>query len=300
MPAKQSIAEYYQQYGRERPAASQFTVYRMEDVATPDSFPHVRRDFYKIKLLCNAQGMLSYADRSVAVQQCALIFVNPLIPYAWERKAGRETGFSCLFTEEFITQQLKTASVADSPLFRVGGTPVVFPPPEAMPRLNWLFEQLLAEMQSSYANKYDLLRNYVQLLIHEAIRLAPAAAAGSSRTAAVRLSEQFLELLDRQFPLASPLHTLPLKNANEFARQLAVHTNHLNKALKETTGKTTTEHIAHKLVAEAQALLRQSNWSIAEIGYCLGFEHAPNFNSFFKKHTGQPPNQYRKQPVLLS
>lgn len=269
-------------------------------MATPVSFPHIRRDFYKIKLLDNAQGILSYADRRVEVQACALVLANPLIPYSWERTAGRETGYACLFTEEFITQQLKTASVASSPLFRVGGTPVLFPPPEVVRRLSGLFEELMAEIQSVYVHKYDLLRNYVQLILHEALKLALAAQPYQPGTSAGRLSALFLDLLERQFPLASPQHSLPLRNANEFARQLAVHTNHLNKALREQTGKTTSEHIAEKLVAEARALLRHSNWSLAEIGHCLGFEHTSNFNSFFKKHTGQPPHHYRRQPPVFS
>ncbi|MDB5267128.1 MAG: hypothetical protein JWP58_168 [Hymenobacter sp.] len=300
MSSRESIADYYQRYGRGNPATGQFTAYRIEDVATPSSFPHVRRDFYKIKLLCNVQGILSYADQRVEVQDSALIFVNQLIPYSWERTAGSETGYVCLFTEEFITQQLRTSSVAGSPLFRVGGTPVLFPAPEVVGRLSGLFEQILVEMQSSYANRDELLRSYVQIILHESLKITPAAHFYQPGTSAARLTSLFLELLDRQFPIASPHHTLPLKNANEFARRLAVHTNHLNKALKEITDKTTTEHIAEKTAEEAKALLRNSDWSIAEIGYCLGFEHASNFNSFFKKQVGQPPNHYRRQPVALS
>lgn len=63
MQAPEAIAGYYQRYGRGLPAAGQVTAYRIEDVATPISLPHIRRDFYKIKLLDNAQGILSYADR---------------------------------------------------------------------------------------------------------------------------------------------------------------------------------------------------------------------------------------------
>ena len=299
MSARESIADYYQRYGRGNPATGQFTAYRIEDVATPSSFQHMRRDFYKIKLLCNVQGILSYADQRVEVQDSALIFVNPLIPYSWERTSGRETGFVCLFTEAFITQQLRTASMAGSPLFRVGGTPVLFPSPEVVGRLSSLFEQMLMELQSSYANRDELLRSYMQIILHESLKIAPAAHFYQPGTPAARLASMFLELLDRQFPIASPHHTLPLKNANEFARTLAVHTNHLNKTLKEITGKTTSEHIAEKTAEEAKALLRNSDWSIAEIGYCLGFEYASNFNSFFKKQTGQPPNHYRRNPVVL-
>ncbi|TVT43176.1 helix-turn-helix domain-containing protein [Hymenobacter setariae] len=300
MKSSEAIAEYYRQHGHGHPDTGQVAIYRIREVAQPVSFPHVRRDFYKIKLLCNAQGILSYANHRVVVQSCALVFVNPLIPYSWERTAGSETGYACLFTEDFITQQLKTASVASSPLFRAGGNPVLFPPPEVVSRLSGLFEQCLAEIQSSYAHKYDLLRNYLQLILHESLKLAPEPALYQPGTSAARLSSQFLELLERQFPLLSPHSPLPLKTAQEFAGHLGVHPNHLNKVLKETTGLTTTRHIASKLVEEAKALLRNSNWSVAEIGYCLGFEHASNFNSFFKKNTGQPPNQYRRQPEVLS
>lgn len=300
MSPTETIAAYYQRYGRGTPEAGQVSAYRIEDFAPVNSVPLLRRDFYKIKLLCNAQGIISYADKTVVVQQPALVFANPLIPHAWERLGGQPTGYACLFTEEFMTQQLKTASVASSPLFRVGGSPVVFPPPEVVERLKHLFELLLAEMQSSYIHKYDLLRTYIQTIIHESLKLAPATLAYQPGTSAARLSALFLELLDRQFPIASPQHTLPLRTANEFARQLAVHTNHLNKALREATGQTTTAHIAARIVAEAQALLQHSDWGLAEIGYCLGFEHASNFNSFFKKHTGQSPSRYRRQPRVLS
>jgi AraC family transcriptional activator of pobA len=47
-------------------------------------------------------------------------------------------------------------------------------------------------------------------------------------------------------------------------------------------------------------LLLHSSWDIAEIGYCLGFEHASNFNIFFKKQTGQTPNHFRRQPVAIA
>lgn len=296
MPTPETIAEYYQRYGRGEPATGQVTAYRIEDAAAADAYPHVRRDFYKIKLLCGAEGILSYADQRVVVRGCALIFVNPLIPYAWERTAGRETGFACLFTEAFSMPQLRTASVAQSPLFRVGGVPVLFPPPAAVARFQQLFEQLLAELPSPYPHKYEVLRNYVQLLLHESLKLLPAAPAD----AAARLQEQFLDLLARQFPLTSPYQPLALKTANEFARHLGVHPNHLNKVLKTATGHSTTAHLASRLAGEAQALLQHSNWSIAEIAHGLGFGHAANFHAFFRKHTGRTPNGYRQQLASLS
>ncbi|TPG59495.1 helix-turn-helix domain-containing protein [Hymenobacter nivis] len=295
MPGSETIAEYYYRYGLGQPATGQVSAYRIEDVTPADSFPSLRRDFYKIKLLCNVQGIFSYANRRIEIREPALIFANPRIPHSWQRLAGRPTGYACLFTEEFVTQPLKSGSVASSPLFRVGGAPVLFPPPAAVDRLSGLFEQLLRELPSAYIHKQEVLRHYVQLLLHESLQLVPALADYPPGTAATRLSVRFLDLLAQQFPLVTPQQVLALKNANEFARHLAVHPNHLNKALKEVTGQTTTAHLAASLVAEAKALLRHSDWSLAEIGACLGFEHASNFNTFFKKQTGHPPHQYRQQ-----
>lgn len=244
--------------------------------------------------------MLSYADKAIAINGHALIFSNPMIPYSWQQVTGNETGFVCLFTEHFINNHLKTESVAVSPLFKAGGYPVLFPDAGTIPLLINIFEQMLVEIQSSYINKYELLRSYVQIIIHESLKIAPPDDFYKPGTSAARISSLFLELLERQFPVVSPQDTLRLRNANEFAAQLSVHTNHLNKALKETTGKTTTEHITEKMVKEAKAILLHSNWTIAEVGYCLGFDHSSNFNIFFKKQTGQTPNHFRKHTIANS
>jgi AraC family transcriptional activator of pobA len=300
MQSKETIADFYHRHGKDYSEAGQFNVYRIEDFNRAASFPHNRRDFYKITLTTKAEGILSYADKVIPINNHALIFSNPLIPYSWGRISGNETGFVCLFTEDFINKQLKTDSVAGSPLFKAGGNPVLFPAPATISFLVNIFEQMLTEIQSSYVNKYELLRSYVQIIIHESLKIAPPDDFYKPGTSAARISSLFLELLERQFPIVSPQHTLHLRNANEFAEQLSVHTNHLNKALRETTGKTTTEHIAEKMIKEAKALLLHSNWTIAEIGYCLGFEHSPNFNIFFKKQTGQTPNHFRKQMNAVS
>ena len=301
MKTTESIAEYSRLLGREWPAAEQIAAYRIEDTAvSPAVFRHVRRDFYKLKLLTRAHGRLCYADQQVEVSSCALIFVNPRISYSWQELSGdAKAGYTCLFTEAFSTPHLKTAGGSGSPLFRVGGTPVVFPPAEAAARLSQLFEQLLAELASGYAGRHEVAGSYLHLILHEARRLAPAPAAPEG-PAAVRLSARFLELLARQFPVLSPQQPLRLRTAGEFARQLAIHPNHLNRALQATTGQTTTAHLAGRLADEARALLRHSDWSLADISYCLGFGHPANFAAFFKKQTGQPPHAYRRQLLALS
>jgi len=49
-----------------------------------------------------------------------------------------------------------------------------------------------------------------------------------------------------------------------------VHVNHLNRAVKATTAKTTSEIISERILQEAKILLKQSEWSISEISFSLG------------------------------
>ncbi|MES1160150.1 MAG: helix-turn-helix transcriptional regulator, partial [Bacteroidota bacterium] len=73
----------------------------------------------------------------------------------------------------------------------------------------------------------------------------------------------------------------------------SVHVNHLNRAVKQVTGKTTTEHIADRMLSEAKALLKFTDWNISMISYCLGFEEPAHFSHFFRKQTSLTPTAFR-------
>jgi AraC family transcriptional activator of pobA len=300
MPARETLKDFYLRHGEEYMNLGQFNVARIENVRRSQPFPYNRRDFYKITLATKIDGLLVYADRSIRIKNPALIFSNPMTPWSWEPGSESVSGYVCVFTENFISDQLKAGSLAHAPLFNTGGNLVLFPDKSSVDFCIGFFEHMLREMQSAYTGKYEMLRNYVQIILHESLRITPPDQLYQTGTSSTRISARFLGLLERQFPIASPKQIIRLKNANEFAAQLMIHTNHLNKALKEATGRTTTEHIAEKMIKEAKALLLHSSWDIAEISYCLGFNHAPNFNIFFKKHTGQTPNHFRNHTVAIS
>jgi AraC-like DNA-binding protein len=298
MTQRETAEQFHQHFMQDGSQPGQFNVYKKELCGTTP-LPHNRRDFYKISLITQGEGLLSYSDKSFHVKDSMIGFSNPMIPYSWEPISKDNAGYFCLFTEGFINHHLKAGSLADFPLFRVGGNPVLFPDQKAVAFLAGIFEQMLAEMQGNYINKYELLRSYVQIILHEALKIEPTGNSIKTGNSSERISNFFMELLERQFPIPSPRDNIQFRNANEFAAQLAVHTNHLNRALKEVTGKTTTEHIAERMIKEAKALLLHSSWDIAEIGYCLGFEHPSNFNIFFKRQTGQTPNHFRRQVVAV-
>jgi AraC family transcriptional activator of pobA len=255
-----------------------------------------RRDFYKVALM-TSDCTVHYADRSIRLPGISLMFANPYIPYSLELHAPRLTGYSCLFTEAFMKENDRSESLQQSPLFKVGGTPIFPLSVEQVPYVHSIFQKILAEQGTGYLFKNDLIRTYLQLLIHEALRMQPADTFLQPKNSAARITSLFLELLERQFPIENPEKSLLLRTPGDFAQQLSMHVNHLNRAVKEATGKPTTAHLAERLVGEAKALLHHTDWDIATIGYSLGFEYASYFNIFFKKHTGTTPLSYRRAQV---
>jgi AraC-like DNA-binding protein len=114
-----------------------------------------------------------------------------------------------------------------------------------------------------------------------------------SLNASQRIATLFLELLERQFPIDENHQKVCLRAAAEYAKQLNVHVNHLNKSVKETTDKTTSQIIGERVLQEAKILLKHSPWNVSEIAYSLGFTETTHFNNFFKKHVQLSPLKFR-------
>jgi AraC-like DNA-binding protein len=157
---------------------------------------------------------------------------------------------------------------------------------------------MFEEINSEYEHKYDVLRNLVFDLLHFALKSQPShSLKKSDLNASQRISALFLELLERQFPIEESHPMVKFRTPSDFAEQLNVHVNHLNKALKEVALKSTSKLIAERILQEAKVMLKHSHANVSEIAYALGFKEVTHFNNFFKKHTGMSPSAFRKNRV---
>src|SRR6187399_1333157 len=161
-----------------------------------------RKDFYKI-CLTTGESLINYADRSFLMKGTILFFANPNIPYSWETISRSYVGYTCLFSEDFYKPSDRSESLQHSPLFKIGGTPIFQITEEKREFLNGIFRNMITEQSTNYAFKDDLIRNYVNLIIHEALKLQPAQDFDQVKNASHRITNVFLELLERQFPIES-------------------------------------------------------------------------------------------------
>ncbi len=198
----------------------------------------------------------------------------------------------CIFNAHFFSdiggnQQYEVFQTYGTHVFELGD--------EEVEKVEQIFARMEAEFNSEYKYKYDLLRNLVFELIHFGMKLEPAGVQQTHHgTAALRIASIFLELVERQFPIDESHATIQLRAASDFAQQLNIHVNHLNRAVKEMTGKTTTQLIGERILQEAKVLLTHSTWNVSEVAYSLGFSEVTHFTNFFKKQAGISPSLFRK------
>ncbi|WP_254412621.1 helix-turn-helix domain-containing protein [Dyadobacter diqingensis] len=267
-----------------------FKIYKTDSNAAGHNYS--RKDFYKISLT-SGKYSFHYADRSFETDGPILFFGNPRIPYSCEVLRATTDGYACLFTEEFLKLNERSESLLQSPLFKIGGTPIFSLNHSQSDSVASIFEKVLMDQDSDYIFKDELIRNYISLIVHEALKIQPAENYSKNKNAAQRITSVFLELLERQFPIENAARPLELRTAQDFAGSLSVHINYLNSSVKQVTGKSTTTHIADRVISEAKALLHHTDWSVGDIAYALGFEYTTYFNNFFKKRTGQAPKSIR-------
>lgn len=270
-----------------------FNVFRLEDciVDGASTVKYSRRDFYKVSLL-RGTNLYHYADKTIEVKGSTLIFFNPQVPYGWQPMSADHSGYFCIFRESFFTGAAR-GNIHELPMMMPGGIPSYILTKAQDKEVSQLFKKMLTEINTDYVYKYDLLRSYLTEIIHYALKMQPSETLYQHTDAKSRITAVFTDLLERQFPIESPAQRFALRSANDFAKQLSVHVNHLNRAIRDTTGKTTTAHIAERLTAEAMALLKHTSWNVAEISYALGFEEPAHFSNFFKKQTSITPGAFR-------
>ncbi len=251
-----------------------------------------RRLYYKISLI-KGKKLVEYADKTVMIEQQGVLFATPKIPYRYIPQNKNQAGFFCVFTKEFLSKSKTGILIDDLPIYQYNSDFIYQLTDLQYNEMEAIFKKMDTELSSNYAFKYDLLRNYVMELIHTGQKLKPIESNKEMTNAASRISSLFIELLERQFPIDNNVQVIKLKAPLEFANTLGIHINHLNKVLKETTKKSTTEIINGRIAEEAKILLKQTQWNVSEIANTLGFEEVANFSNFFKKHTGFSPLKYR-------
>lgn len=102
-----------------------------------------------------------------------------------------------------------------------------------------------------------------------------------------------IEVFLNQFFNTNSEHFPKLPTVKNLAELVNLSPGYLGDLLKKETGLNAQEHIHQAIIEQAKNSLQNSNKSVSEIAYKLGFEYPQYFSRLFKQKTGITPLEYR-------
>jgi hypothetical protein len=134
---------------------------------------YARRDLYRLALV-TARSRICYQGEERVIDGSFLFYAGPNAAYSWESPAQAQSGYSCLFTEAFLSRHPHLANFLQSPLFGLGDIAVCPLTGRQHQRVATIFGQILLAQDSDYVFKHELIGNCLHLLIHEALKRQPS------------------------------------------------------------------------------------------------------------------------------
>lgn len=102
----------------------------------------------------------------------------------------------------------------------------------------------------------------------------------------------FEEMLNAYFQSENP-QAIGLPSVTFFAQELNLSANYFGDLIKKETGKSAKDFILNKTIQVAKSRVFETNKTVSEIAYELGFKYPQHFTRIFKQRVGKTPNEFR-------
>ena len=153
------------------------------------------------------------------------------------------------------------------------------------PDYQWLFEQMIRELQLCRANYKELLTmllRHIFLLVNRFLK-------EGSKSGIDALND-----IERSIRYFNENYTKNI-NIEEYAKSLHISACWFNRRFKQVTKMTPLQYILSVRLANAKMLLETKDYNITETAYAVGFNNPLYFTRLFTKHIGMSPSEYKKQ-----
>jgi len=268
-----------------------FILCRLDDLYRSNNgesdVPH-RHDYYTIIFFVEGSGKHIIDFTEYTIENQSLYFILPdqmhqVLP------ASEPKGWTLKFTEEFlISNSIHDQLINDIYLFNdYGQSPPLTINEKQMPVYTGLISQMEFYLSNIDNYRMEALGSLLKLFLIQSNNHCSLQKANNPQL--IETSNHLLHSFKRLLNT----HYTTWHMVSDYASELAVTADYLNKTVKNSTGKSAKEHIQSKLIVEAKRTLLFTNISNKELSYQLGFEESAHFNNFFKKTTGITPSDFR-------
>jgi AraC family transcriptional regulator, transcriptional activator of pobA len=254
----------------------------------------MRGDFYKIALGLKGKTAVTIGLEIYYHGINTVAFTMPDQIFSISNISEEIFGYYILFTAEFMYDLVKEEKLrADFPFYSDTGVPFFTISEQASYDMISLFHKLDKELKDNLPERILLIKMRILEILVIAKREYERCITVVSHYPRKENNSRL-----HTYKLLVQKHFLEIRLVAEYAKMMCLTPNHLNRVIKETSGKTASHFIKEMLLLESKVLLRYSNLTISEIAWQLKFNDPSHFVNFFKKKAKQSPLEYRKAENL--
>lgn len=252
------------------------------------SRPH-KHNFYLCVLFTKGTGIHEIDFNSYKIEPGSAFFLSPGQTHFWNFDTQPE-GFIFFHSQEFYELQFLEHKLNEFPFYySFQNPPLLKLSAKNTDSISQLFDEIYTEYLGLKASKKLKIVSLINLIYIEFSRNY------THKTELTKLfSPSYLNILEKLVILINE-NFKNEKLPKFYANRLNITTKHLNRVIKETINKTTSELISERIVLEAKRLIVHSNESLTSISYNLEFSEYAYFSKFFKMKTGSTPMNFRKK-----
>jgi AraC-like DNA-binding protein len=249
-------------------------------------------DFYKLSFKTTFHGQVKYGQGYYDFDEGGLAFLSPNQVVTMSAERASYEGYSLFFHPDLIRNYSLHSTIGHYGFFSYSVSEALFLSYKEKTVIEDLFTNIAAELENNIDRfSQDILVSQLELLLNYSNRFY-ARQFITRKTANNELIAKLDRYLDHRFSNAGNAGGIP--TVQELAGHLHVSPRYLSDMLRSSLGQNAQEYIHTRLIEKAKTILSNSNATVAEIAYELGFEHPQSFSKFFRKKTDSSPLTFRR------
>lgn len=255
----------------------------------------VSADFYSLIFKTYNRNNVKYGRKIVDFENGSLICMAPNQIIEMDNDTEQEAemnGWGLFFHPDFIRASSLNDKMKEYSFFSYEISEALHLSEKEKQTLYDCVQKLSAELQGNMdVHSQSIMISTIELLLNFCSRFygRQFITRKNSNHAVVT---QITHLLEGYFK-ANAIADKGLPTVKYLSEQVHLSPGYLSDLLKKETGKNAQDHIHFYLIEEAKNILLNTDKSVGEIAYALGFEYPQYFNKLFKQKTGKTPVEFR-------
>ena len=259
-------------------------------------FPEHTHDYVEVIYMCSGETTHIVNGKEIKLEQGDLLFLNQSATHEVCRAGEGDIAVNFIVLPEFFSAPLSMIGEEETPLRKFlidclcgrnsGAGYLYFDVSEVKPIQN-LLENLLWILISDTPSKRKMSQMTMALLFMQLLGHTETLSTDDQGDAVVWQVLRYVEshYVDGSFA--------------ELTQQLHYDDSWLSREIKRKTGKTYTQLVQEKRLAQAAFLLRNTDRNVSDIAVAVGYENISYFHRIFADAYGKSPKHYRVQERTL-